>query len=210
METVFPLLARDFYVLTTCTRHIGAPRVSLGALGPSACPSCSRRLHYRWPGPEYWHARSSRTPITLPYAQPVPRAWRQPRAPAPQLRWARPRQAPSLGARAHAASQPSGRTPTIDIARLIVRSDPPAFLRRLQPETSRHRTREPRACCAFCSSHYHSSSPCRRRSTNMRSTPFSSRCILRFSWRCDLRPSPALFAQPSREINTTAPDPHTP
>jgi len=36
----------------------------------------------------------------------------------------------------------------------------------------------------------------------MRPTPFSSRCKPRFSSRCDLRPSPALFSQPPREINT--------
>ena len=170
---------------------------------PAACASA-----LRWPGP--WPRVKTRTIIAHSHAQLVPRARvaPAPRTRATQLRWARPRQASSLGARAHAASQPSGRTPTIDIARLIVRTHPPAFLRRRQPETSRHRAS--RSCFAFCSSHYHSSSPCRRRSTNMRSTPFSSRCILRFNWRCDLRPSPALFAQPSREINTTAPDPHTP
>ena len=67
-----------------------------------------------------------------------------------------------------------------------------------------------RSCCAFRPSHYHSSSPFWRRSTNRRSTPFSSRCSLRFSSRCDLRPSSALFAQPPREINTTAPPQHTP
>ena len=88
---------------------------------------------------------------------------------------------------------------------------PPASLRRLHPETSRHRIREPRdQCCAFCSSHYHSSSPCRRRSTHRRSTPFSSRFNFRFSLRCDLRPSPALFAPPPREINTIAQPQHTP
>jgi len=39
--------------------------------------------------------------------------------------------------------------------------------------------------------------------------PFSSRCNLCSSSRCDLRPSPALFSQPPRKINTKAP-PHTP
>jgi len=48
---------------------------------------------------------------------------------AKQLRWARTR-----------ASQSSGRTPAIDIARLSsCATRPPAFLRRLHPETSRHR-----------------------------------------------------------------------
>ena len=62
-----------------------------------------------------------------------------PAAPAPsaqQLRWARPHQETAL-------TQPSGRTPAIDVARLVARH-PPAFLRRLHPETTRHRTREPR------------------------------------------------------------------
>ena len=39
--------------------------------------------------------------------------------------------------------------------------------------------------------------------------PFSSRCNLRSSLRCVLRPSPALYSQPPRKINTKAP-PHTP
>ena len=39
----------------------------------------------------------------------------------------------------------------------------------------------------------------------MRPTPFSSRCNPRFTSRCDLRPSPALFSQPPREINTQQP-----
>ena len=48
---------------------------------------------------------------------------------AKQLRWARTR-----------AIQSSGRTPAIDIARLSsCATRPPAFLRRLHPETSRHR-----------------------------------------------------------------------
>ena len=70
----------------------------------------------------------------------VPRARRA--APAPQ----RPRHAVALGrakqlrwARTRAI-QSSGRTPAIDIARLSsCATRPPAFLRRLHPETSRHR-----------------------------------------------------------------------
>jgi len=54
------------------------------------------------------------------------RAWRQPRsARVTQLRWARPRQA--LRWARTRASQPSGRTPAIDIAPLIARY-PPACL----------------------------------------------------------------------------------
>ena len=52
------------------------------------------------------------------------------------------------------------------------------------------------------------------RTTTPRSSPAKaprrSRSNLRFSSRCDLRPSPALFAQPPREINTIAPPQHTP
>jgi len=132
-------------------------------------------------------------------AAPAPSNCAAGHARAEQLRWAR----------AHAASQPSGRTPAIDISRDSLRATrPPASLRRLHPETSRHRELRDQ-CCAFCSSHYHSSSPCRR-STNRSSTPSSSRCYLRFRSRCDLRPSPALLAQPPREINTIAPDHSTP
>ena len=144
----------------------------------------------------------------MPCTVPRARVWRQPRnARAEQSCRARPRRATSraradpVAARRRSISRDSSRASTL----------PPAFLRRLHPETSRHRTREPRdQCCAFCSSHYHSSSPRRRRSTNRRPTPFSSRCNLRFSSRCDLRPSPALFAPPPREINTTAPPHSTP
>ena len=66
------------------------------------------------------------------------RAWRQPRsARATQSCIRRPRQATSLG------SQSSGRTPATDIARLIARYPPASLsIRRLHPETSRHRTRE--------------------------------------------------------------------
>jgi hypothetical protein len=61
--------------------------------------------------------------IARPVAQR--REWPSPAAPAPSAKqleqlWARPRQATALWARTH-ASQPSGRTPAIDVARLIAR-----------------------------------------------------------------------------------------
>ncbi len=148
----------------------------------------------------------------------VPRA-RARVAPAPQrqrraiVHWsmAHRRQATSLSARAHAASQQCPHagdrycaTHRALPARLPSYADYILRLQDTEPE------RASRSCCAFCSSHYHSSSPCRRCSTNRRSTPFSSSFDLRLSSRCDLRPSPALFAPPPLEINTIAPPQHTP
>ena len=83
------------------------------------------------------------------------RDWPQPRNDWPQRRdWRHP---PSnCAGHAHAkklrcgraqtrVSQPYGRTPAIDVARLIDSATRlPAFLRRLHTETTRHRTREPR------------------------------------------------------------------
>ena len=74
----------------------------------------------------------------MPSAVPRARAWRQPRsARVTRLLWAVPSNSAGRG---RARAYPSGRTPAIDIARLSsCATRPPAFLRRLHPETSRHR-----------------------------------------------------------------------
>ena len=112
------------------------------AFGPSACPSCSRAQRYPSALPLAWPRALTRTIIARSYAQhraarargaspaahaPRNRAWH---ARDKQHRWARTR-----------ASQSSGRTPATDIVRLIARYPPASLpIRRLHPETSRHRT----------------------------------------------------------------------
>ena len=103
-----------------------APRAQAVGLSPSADTHDHRAL----PRPAPCRAARGASP-----AETAPRNCAG-HASAKQLRWAR----------AHAASQPSGRTPAIDISRDSLRATrPPASLRRLRrlhPETSRHRTRE--------------------------------------------------------------------
>ena len=179
---------------------------------PTACPTARARkgirLRYRWPGPSLSPCADAHDHRTLPCPAPC----RARVAPTPKRRrraialWAHKRQATSLATHAREPIQ----WPHADDRYRATHRALPA---RLPPYADYFKTPNPRAsrsCCAFCSSHYHSSSPCQRRSTNRSSTPFSSRFNLRFSPRCDLRPSPALFAQPPRKINTIAPPHSTP
>ena len=182
--------------------HLLALRRSVRA---SACRHRLRackgiHLHRPWPGPR----ALTRMLIARSHAQR--RDWSQPRAaPTPsaqQLRWARPHQATGLWARTRARRQPSGRTPAIDVARLIARH-PPAFLRRLHPETTRRRSREPRDHAA----------PSDRRITTRRRLaggirqPRDERHSVRGAISARVPPS-----SPSRHARAThnSPAPHTP
>ena len=116
---------------------------------PSPCPSPFGQCSIRAPLPSFACVKVS-VCLTLSAdahdhrALPCPAPCRarargaSPAAPASLiLRWAVPSNSAGRG---RARAYPSGRTPAIDIARLSsCATRPPAFLRRLHPETSRHR-----------------------------------------------------------------------
>ena len=124
-----------------------------GAARTLCLPHCSRtiiRLRYRWPGPSLAPCADAHDHRTLPC--PAPCRARARVAPAPKRR----RRAIALGTQAPSnfAGNARARANPVAARRRSISRDssratrPPAFLRRLHPETSRHRTREPRGHAA--------------------------------------------------------------